>query len=87
MIPNYLIILILNLIFLPSILSLLSSANFISKFFFIVMNSIAFVFSISKLIIFRTSYSITILLTFYKTFIILFILLPIINPRSSIKDR
>ena len=87
MIPNYLMVLILNLIFLPPMLNLLSSANFISKFFFAVVNNIASVFSILKLIVFRTSYSITILLTFYKIFIILFILPSIMNPRSFIKNK
>ena len=85
--PNYLIILTLNLISLPPILSLLSSANFINKFFFIVINNIISVFSMSKLTIFRTPYSITILLTSYKTFIISFTLPPIMNPKSSIKNR
>ena len=84
---SYFIVLILNLIFLLPMLSLLFSANFISEFFFVVMNNIVFVFSISKLTAFRTPYSITILLTFYRIFIILFILLPIMNLRSSIKDR
>ena len=84
---NYLIILILNLIFLLPMLSLLFSVNFINKFFFVVMNNIVSVFLISKLTIFRTFYSITILLAFYKIFIILFILPPMINPKSSIKNR
>ena len=85
--PNYLIILILNLISLSPMLSLLSLANLISKFFFIIVNSIVSVFLISKLIIFRTFYSITILLIFYKIFITSFILPPMINLRLSIKDR
>ena len=85
--PNYLIILTLNLIFLPPMLNLLSSANFISKFFLIVVNNIAFVFLISKLIMFPTPYSITILLTFYNIFTISFILPSIINPKSSIKNK
>ena len=77
----------LNLIFLLSMLSLLSSANIISKFFLVVVNSIASVFLISILIIFRTPYSIIILLTFYRIFTTWFILLSIINPRLSIKNR
>ena len=85
--PSYFIILILNLIFLLSILSLLFSASLISEFFFTVMNSIVSVFLISKLTVFRTPYSITILLTFYRTFTTSFILLSIMNPRLSIKDR
>ena len=84
---NYLIILTLNLISLLPMLSLLSSTNFISEFFLTVMNNIAFVFSISKLTIFRTPYSIIILLTSYRIFTILFILLSIMNPRSSIKNK
>ena len=85
--PNYLIILILNLISLPPMLNLLSLVNLISKFFFIIMNSTASVFLISKLIIFRTSYSITILLTFYRIFTTSFTLFSIINFRSSIKNK
>ena len=85
--PNYFIVLILNLISLLPILSLLFLVNLISKFFFIIMNSIASVFLISKLTIFRTLYLITILLIFYKTFITSFILPPIINPRLLIKNR
>ena len=85
--PNYLIILTLNLISLPSMLNLLSIVNFISKFFFIVMNSIASVFLISKLTIFRTSYLRTILLTFYRIFITSFILLSIINPKLLMKNK
>ena len=84
---NYFIILILNLISLPPILNILFSTNFISKFFLTVVNSIASVFLILKLTIFRTSYSIIILLTFYRIFTILFILLPIMNLRSSIKNK
>ena len=68
-------------------LNLLSLANFISEFFLIIMNSIAFIFSILKLTIFYIFYLITTLLTFYKIFIISFALPPIINPRLFIKDR
>ena len=84
---NYFIILILNLISLFPILSLLFLVSLISKFFFTIVNSIVSVFLMSKLTIFRTSYSIIILLTFYRIFTTLFILFPIINSRLSIKDR
>ena len=84
---SYFIVLILNLIFLPPILSLLSLANFISEFFLIMVNNIVFIFSISKLTVFRMLYLIITLLTFYRIFIISFILPPIINPRLSIKNR
>ena len=46
--PSYLIVLILNLISLPPMLSLLSSANFISEFFLAVVNSTASVFSTKR---------------------------------------
>ena len=85
--PNYFIILILNLIFLLPMLNLLSSVNFISKFFFVVVNNIVSVFSISKLTVFRTFYLIIILLTFYRIFIMLFILPPMMNFRSFIKNK
>ena len=84
---SYLIILILNLISLLPILNLLSLINLINKFFFIIINSIAFVFLISKLTIFRTSYSIIILLIFCRIFITSFILPSIMNFRLFIKDR
>ena len=84
---SYLIILILNLIFLPPMLSLLSLPNFISKFFFIMVNNIASIFSILKLTVFRMFYLITTLLIFYRISIILFTLPPIINPKLFIKDR
>ena len=84
---NYFIILILNLISLLSMLSLLSLTNLINKFFFTIMNSIASVFLISKLTIFRTFYLIIILLTFCRIFITSFILPPIINFRLSIKNK
>ena len=87
MMPSYFMVLILNLIFLLSILSLLSLASFISEFFFTMVNSIASIFSILKLTIFRMRYLITTLLTFYKTFIISFTLPPIINPKLSIKNK
>ena len=68
-------------------LSLLSLISFISEFFLIIVNNIVFIFSISKLTVFRMSYLITTLLIFYRIFIISFILPPIMNSRSSIKDR
>ena len=81
-------VLILNLISVPPIRILLLSANFISEFFLILINSTALVFSMSKLITFLVSYSITISLTFYKVFIISSTFLaPMIKPRSSTKDR
>ena len=48
--PSYFVVLTLNLISLPPMLSLLSSASFISEFFLAVVNSTAFVFSTSKLL-------------------------------------
>ena len=84
---NYLIILILNLISLPPMLNLLSLISLISKFFFIIINNTASVFLISKLTVFRTPYSITILLTFYRIFITSFILSSIMNPRLFIKNK
>ena len=75
------------MIFLFSMINLLSSANFINKFFLIVINNIVSVFSMSKLIVFRTPYSITILLISYRTFTMLFILFSIMNPRSFIKNK
>ena len=87
MMLSHLIILILNLISLPPMLSLLSLISFINKFFLIIVNNIAFIFSISKLTIFRMSHLMTTLLIFYKIFTISFILSSIINPRLSIKDR
>ena len=87
MMSNYFIVLILNLIFLPPMLSLLSLVSFISEFFLIMVNSIVFIFSTLKLTVFRMSYLITTLLTFYRIFIISFTLFPIINLRLSIKDR
>ena len=84
---SYLVILILNLISLPPMLSLLSLVSLISEFFFIIVNNIVSVFLMSKLTIFRTSYSIIILLIFYRTFITSFILFSMMNPRLSIKNR
>ena len=77
----------LNLISFFSILSLLSSAIFISEFFLVIINNTISVFSTLKLIALRIPYLITISLTFYRMAIISFILPPIINLRSFIKDR
>ena len=85
--PSYFIILILNLISLPPMLSLLFLVSFISKFFFTVMNNIVSIFSILKLTVFRMFYLITTLLTFCRISIILFTLLSMMNPKLSIKDR
>ena len=68
-------------------LSLLSSAIFISKFFFIIVNNIVSIFSRLKLIALRIPYLMTISLTSYRMAIMSFILPPIINLKSSIKDR
>ena len=77
----------LNLIFFSSILSLLFSAIFINKFFFAIINNIVSIFSTSKLIALRISYSINTSLTSYRIITMSSILPPIINLRSFIKDR
>ena len=77
----------LNLIFFPPILSLLSSAIFINKFFFVIVNNTASVFSTLKLIALRILHSITTSLTSYRMVIMSFILPSIINFKSFIKNR
>ena len=77
----------LNLISFLPILSLLFSIIFISKFFFTIINNTASIFSTLILIALRIFYSITTSLTSYRIIIISSILPPIINFRSSIKNR
>ena len=77
----------LNLISFFPILSLLSSAIFINKFFFVIMNNITSIFSTLKLITLRIPYSITTSLTSYRMIIISFILPSMMNLRSFIKNR
>ena len=69
------------------ILSLLISAIFINKFFFTIMNNTVFIFSTSKLIALRILSSMTTSLISCRIATISFISFPIINPRSSIKNR
>ena len=77
----------LNLISFLSILSLLFSIIFINKFFFAIINNTAFIFFTSKLTALRIFYLITISLISYRIITISSILPPMINPRSSIKNR
>ena len=77
----------LNLISFSPILSLLFSAIFISEFFFTVVNNTVSVFFTSKLIALRIFYLITTSLTSCRIVIMSFILPPMMNFRSFIKDR
>ena len=85
--PSYFITLTLNLIFFLSILSLLFSAIFISKFFLIIINNTVSIFFTSKLTALRISYLIITSLTSYKITTMSSILPPIINLKLSIKNR
>ena len=86
--PSYFVAVTLNLIFVLSIRILLFLASFISEFFFVLVNSIALVFLMSKLTAFLALYLITISLTFCRVFtIILIFLAPIIKSRLFMKDR
>ena len=77
----------LNLISFSPILSLLFSIIFISEFFFAIVNNTASIFSTSKLTALRIFHLITTSLTSYRIVTMSSILLSMMNPRSSIKNR